>query len=224
MNGPVKAAAELLAGSSPCRLCPHTGQSAHIDGEEHYLKQCLTLYRNLSVPVIGLQIPEAEQPRKIREVLEKHRPDILVITGHDGLLRKQGSRDFLINYRSSQYFVETVKQARLYDTNRDGLAIIAGACQSHFESLIEAGANFASAPERVMIHCYDPVFVAEKLAYTPFTQVVDLPELFYTTISGKDGIGGIETRGKLRQGFPGLSRGCRRNHILDTDLEKITVM
>ena len=134
----------------------------------------------------------------------KHRPDILVITGHDGLLRKQGSRDFLINYRSSQYFVETVKQARLYDTNRDGLAIIAGACQSHFESLIEAGANFASAPERVMIHCYDPVFVAEKLAYTPFTQVVDLPELFYTTISGKDGIGGIETRGKLRQGFPRL--------------------
>ncbi|HKM17377.1 MAG: sporulation peptidase YabG [Firmicutes bacterium] len=183
---------------------PIPGKVLHIDGEEHYLKQCLTLYRNLSVPVIGLHIPEAEQPRKIREVLEKHRPDILVITGHDGLLRKQGSRDFLINYRSSQYFVETVKQARLYDTNRDGLAIIAGACQSHFESLIEAGANFASAPERVMIHCYDPVFVAEKLAYTPFTQVVDLPELFYTTISGKDGIGGIETRGKLRQGFPRL--------------------
>lgn len=181
---------------------PVPGKVLHIDGKEHYLNQCLALYRNLSVPVIGLHIPEAEQPKRIRAVLETYRPDILVITGHDGLLRRQGSRDFLINYRSSQYFVEAVKQARLFDSNRDGLAIIAGACQSHFESLIDAGANFASAPERVMIHCYDPVFVAEKLAYTPFTQVVDLPELFGTTISGKDGIGGIETRGKLRQGFP----------------------
>jgi len=181
---------------------PVPGKVLHVDGEEHYLNQCLALYRNLNVPVIGLHIPEVEQPKRIREVLEKYQPDILVITGHDGLLRRSGSRDFLANYRSSQYFVETVRQARLYDSNRDGLAIIAGACQSHFESLIEAGANFASAPERVMIHCYDPVFVAEKLAYTPFTQVVNLPELFGTTISGKDGIGGIETRGKLRQGFP----------------------
>ena len=178
------------------------GRVLHVDGEEHYLNQCLALYGNLNVPVIGLHIPEPEQPKKIRSVLEKYNPDILVITGHDGLLRKNSNRDFLINYRSSQYFVETVKQARLYDSNRDGLVIIAGACQSHFEGLIEAGANFASAPERVMIHCYDPVFVAEKLAYTPFTQVVNLPELFHATISGKDGIGGIETRGKLRQGFP----------------------
>ncbi|HHT37126.1 MAG: sporulation peptidase YabG [Candidatus Wallacebacter cryptica] len=178
------------------------GRVLHVDGEEHYLNQCLALYSNLNVPVIGLHIPEPEQPVKIRSVLEKYNPDILVITGHDGLLRKNSNRDFLINYRSSQYFVETVKQARLHDSNRDGLVIIAGACQSHFESLIEAGANFASAPERVMIHCYDPVFVAEKIAYTPFTQVVNLPELFYATISGKDGVGGVETRGKLRQGFP----------------------
>lgn len=181
---------------------PLPGKVLHIDGEEHYLEQCLALYKNLNVPVIGLHIPESVQPGKIRSVLAEHNPDILVITGHDGLLRKQSNRDFLIHYRSSQYFVETVKEARIYDSNRDGMVIIAGACQSHFERLIEAGANFATAPERVMVHCFDPVFVAEKLAYTPFTQVVNLPALFHATISGKDGIGGIETRGKFRYGYP----------------------
>jgi len=119
----------------------------------------------------------------------------------------------LSHYRSSQYFVETVKQARLFDSNRDGLVIIAGACQSHFEALIAAGANFASAPERVMIHCYDPVFIAEKLAYTPFTQVINLRELLQGTISGKDGIGGIETKGKLRYGFPRIKTWIPTNPV-----------
>ncbi len=178
------------------------GRVLHIDGEKHYLEQCLSLYKNLNVPVVGLHISENLQPDRVQSALSKYRPDILVITGHDGLLRKQSNRDFLIHYRTSQYFVETVKQARNYDPNRDGLAIIAGACQSHFERLIQAGANFATAPERVMVHCFDPVFVAERLAYAPFTQVVNLMELFNATISGKDGIGGIETRGKLRQGYP----------------------
>jgi len=192
---------------------PLPGRVLHIDGEEHYLQQCLSLYANLNVPAVGLHIPEAEQPLKIRSVLETYNPDILVITGHDGLLRKQGNRDLLSHYRSSQYFVETVKQARLFDSNRDGLVIIAGACQSHFEALIAAGANFASAPERVMIHCYDPVFIAEKLAYTPFTQVINLRELLQGTISGKDGIGGIETKGKLRYGFPRIKTWIPTNPV-----------
>jgi ABC-type glycerol-3-phosphate transport system permease component len=66
---------------------------------------CLALYSNLNVPVIGLHIPEPEQPVKIRSVLEKYNPDILVITGHDGLLRKNSNRDFLINYRAADIIV-----------------------------------------------------------------------------------------------------------------------
>lgn len=178
------------------------GNVLHIDGEEHYLKQSLALYKSLNVPAVGFHIPESNQPKKIRSILEEYNPDIVVITGHDGLLRKQGSRDFLINYRTSHFFVETVKQARLFNANRDGLVIVAGACQSHFEALIKAGANFASSPERVMIHCYDPILIAEKLAYTSFNKTINVPELLHTTISGKDGIGGIETKGKLRNGFP----------------------
>lgn len=183
-------------------LVPVPGKVLHIDGEQHYLEQSLSLYKNLNVPVIGRYISEVDQPQQIKHVLAEHKPDILVITGHDGLLRRPGSRDFLINYRSSQYFVNAVKQARLYETDKDSLVIIAGACQSHYEALMEAGANFASAPERVMIHCYDPVFIAEKISYTSFTKVVDIFELLQSTISGYDGIGGLETRGKLRYAYP----------------------
>lgn len=197
--------------ATPTDFLPLPGKVLHIDGEEHYLKQCMGLYKSLNVPARGIHIPERDQPHQVKAALEEHNPDILVITGHDGLLRKQSDRDYLIHYRSSQYFVEAVKRARSYEPDRDALVIIAGACQSHFEALIRAGANFASAPERVMIHCYDPVFIAEKLAYTPFTKVVDVRGLLTATISGKDGIGGIETKGKLRQAFPRIKNWIPAN-------------
>lgn len=197
--------------ATPTDSLPIPGKVLHLDGEKHYLNQCMGLYKSLNVPARGMHIPESEQPKKVKALLEEHNPDILVITGHDGLLRKQSDREYLTHYRSSQYFVDAVKQARSHEPDRDALVIIAGACQSYFEALINAGANFASAPERVMIHCYDPVFIAEKLSYTPFTQVVDVRSLLKATISGKDGIGGIETKGKLRQGFPRIKNWIPAN-------------
>ncbi len=41
--------------------------------------------------------------------------------------------------------------------------IFAGACQSYFEAIISAGANFASSPARILIDFLDPIMVAEKL-------------------------------------------------------------
>lgn len=82
------------------------------------------------------------------------------------------------------------------------MIIFAGACQSHYEALIRAGANFASSPRRVLIHAYDPVFIAEKVAFTPFNQMVPIKEALNDTVTGVDGVGGIETRGRLRIGYP----------------------
>lgn len=98
--------------------------------------------------------------------------------------------------------MQTVRRAREYAPGRDDLIIFAGACQSHYESLIQAGANFASSPKRVLIHAYDPVFIAEKVAFTPFNQMVPIKETVSETITGIDGVGGIETRGRLRLGYP----------------------
>ena len=121
------------------------GKVLHMDGDDDYLGLCLTTYKQLGVPVDGYYISEQEQPEQVVELLKRHRPDLLVITGHDGFIKENGM-DFknIDNYYNSKNFVQAVKNARQYEKSRDDLIIFAGACQSHYESILEAGANFAS--------------------------------------------------------------------------------
>ena len=178
------------------------GRVLHLDGDRDYLDLCNTTYRQLGVPVNGYYVPEAEQPSRVAELLRAHNPDILVLTGHDAF--KKDSKDFrnLDHYRNSRYFLEAVQVARDYEKNRDDLVIFAGACQSFYEALLDAGANFASAPERVLIHAFDPVFVVEKVAYTPVHKPIALKEVIEATITRYPGIGGLDTQGKYRMGAP----------------------
>lgn len=178
------------------------GKVLHIDGDSEYLKECLEYYSQLGVPVRGEYVPEAKQPDRVTELLEEYLPEIVVVTGHDGLATKRGNRNDLDNYRTSRFFVEAVRRARRFQPDRDALVIVAGACQSHYEALIDAGANFASSPERVFIHCYDPILVAEKISFTPIDNIVQVYEVIENTITGIKGIGGVETRGKFRLGLP----------------------
>ena len=86
--------------------------------------------------------------------------------------------------------------------SRDDLVIFSGACQSYFEAILQSGANFASAPNRIFIHAYDPVFIAEKVAFTPINKIVDINEAITASVTGIEGVGGVETRGKFRLGLP----------------------
>ncbi len=174
----------------------------HLDGDGDYLKKCLQLYQKLAVPVVGMHIREAEMAASVSSLLAKVSPDILILTGHDGLIKRQGSVKSLANYRHSADYVEAVKAARRVEKNLDALVIFAGGCQSHFEALLKAGANFASSPGRVMIHTYDPVYVAQMIAFTPIGETVNVLEVVKRTITGIEGIGGIETRGGYRRGMP----------------------
>ncbi|WP_426377523.1 sporulation peptidase YabG [Desulforudis sp. 1031] len=178
------------------------GRVLHIDGDGDYLDLCITTYKQLGVPADGYHIPEERQPKEVVLLLQKHRPDLLVLTGHDALVK--GASDFrdMKNYRSSAYFVEAVRAARQWEKNRDDLVIFAGACQSYYEAILEAGANFASSPERVLIHAFDPVFIVEKVAYTPVSKAVALKSVIESTITGYPGIGGLDTQGKYRMGAP----------------------
>jgi len=178
------------------------GSVLHIDGDGDYLDICLATYRQLSIPADGYNIQEEKQPEVLEDLLKKHRPDILVLTGHDGYVK--GTKDFtdINNYFASKYFVEAVKIARQYEKSKDDLVIFAGACQSHYEAILSAGANFASSPKRVMIHAYDPVFVVEKISYTSIYDPIPIKDVISGTITGLDGIGGMETRGKYRLGLP----------------------
>jgi spore coat assembly protein len=156
----------------------------------------------LGIRANGFYVPEAEQADRVKRYLMEFTPDILILTGHDGLLKGKKGFSCLDNYRNSKHFVRAVRKAREFEPGRDDLIIFAGACQSHYESLIHAGANFASSPRRVLIHAYDPIFIAEKVAFTPFNQMVPIKETLRDTITGTDGVGGIETRGRLRIGYP----------------------
>ncbi len=180
------------------------GRVLHLDGDGTYLGKCLAVYRRLGIRAVGKNIAESSMAEEMRDLLDQYEPDILVITGHDGVHRKTKSEQLhqIQNYRNSDHFVRAVRAARKFERSLDELVIFAGACQSHYEALLEAGANFASSPERILIHALDPVFVAEKIAFTPINQTIDIFHVVQSTITGTDGLGGLESRGKYRMGLP----------------------
>ncbi len=178
------------------------GKVLHLDGDNEYLSTCLEEYRKMGVDATGRHVAEKEQPAVVFRLLNEHRPDILVLTGHDGVAKTKEGFGSIANYRNSKYFVESVREARRFDPDFDGLIIFAGACQSMYPEIISAGANFASSPRRVLIHALDPVLVSQKVANTSFNAVLSPNDVIGVTITGADGIGGLQVRGKYRSGYP----------------------
>lgn len=182
------------------------GKVLHLDGDREYMAMCQRTYSELHLHAVVLYIPEERQPEVVVPLLEEHKPDILVLTGHDGLSRKFMGTDRLEYYHQSKYFIAAVLAARRYQPGKDDLVIFAGACQSYYPGLLNAGANFASAPERVLIHCLDPVLIVEKIAYTPMLKGISIYDVLNESITGPKGIGGIETRGQFRLGLPKINK------------------
>jgi spore coat assembly protein len=188
---------DALSGFGEAALMP--GKVLHIDSDMDYMKLCLEYYSKLSVPARSAICQEKSQPERITDLLEEHLPDILIITGHDSISKKKSENDEN-RYKSSPYFAEAVRKARRFQPSKDALVIIAGACQSDYESLIGAGANIASSPGRVFIHALDPLFVAEKLSFAPADKFLGIDEIIAGTITGAKGLGGFQTRGTFRVG------------------------
>jgi len=180
------------------------GKVLHLDGDANYLDKSMQLYKQMRVPAYGVYAHESQMSSLVYRLLPQVKPDIVVITGHDGVLKNRESNDLydLASYKNSQNFVNAVRIARDYENSRDGLIVVAGACQSHYEALLQTGANFASSPGRVLIHALDPVYIAIKASYTTIREPINLADVIHGTISGIDGVGGIETLGKYRVGLP----------------------
>lgn len=181
------------------------GKVLHIDGDSDYLAMSMKYYKEQGINAVGKLVPEADQPMTIRSLLEEYNPDIVIVTGHDSM-QKQDSRssDSVERYKNSRYFIEAVKEARKYQQSLDDLVIIAGACQSYYEGILAAGANFASSPGRILIHALDPGMLSRQIAFTPIDRTAPIEEVLKGTITGIKGIGGIQTRGKFRSGMPGF--------------------
>lgn len=178
------------------------GKVLHIDADQDYLERCLKFYKNNKVMAVGKRIEEKEISKQIKNLLIEYQPDIVIITGHDAYYPKKGGIKDLNNYKNTENFVKAVKEARKYEKSHEKLVIIAGACQSNYEELIKAGANFASSPKRVNIHALDPAIIATVLAMSERTKQIDLVDLLSKTKYGPNGMGGIMSNGMMYVGFP----------------------
>ena len=173
-----------------------TGRILHLDGDKRYSEKSIKYYKKMGLDAIVKNIPENKQAIVVRQLLEKYNPDVLVITGHDAMLKKGINYSNIYNYRNSKNFINTVKEARKWAQSSNRLVIFAGACQSFFEALIEAGADFASSPGRILIDFIDPLIVAEKIAITDRTKFVSSYEIAREIKEGEEGISGIGAMGK----------------------------
>ena len=151
---------------------------------------------------MGICEEENNVPLKIKEYLEEYNPNILVITGHDAYYKKKGDIHDINSYKNSKNFVESIKEARRFEKSHEKLIIIAGACQSDYEELIRAGANFASSPKRINIHALDPAIIASHMSLADINKDIDLKSIIASTKYGKEGIGGIITKGTMYMGYP----------------------
>ncbi len=178
------------------------GKILHIDADKDYLKRCLDYYRKASIWAMGINELEEKVPLYISEWLEEYNPNIVVITGHDAYYKKKGDINDIKAYKNSKNFVQAVKEARKFEKSHDKLIIIAGACQSDYEELIKAGANFASSPKRVNIHALDPAIIATKMSLSDASNEIDLKSILENTKYGKNGLGGVITKGTMYIGYP----------------------
>lgn len=175
-----------------------TGKILHLDGDKRYSQKSYNYYKKLGLNAIVKNIPEYRQPRVVYQLLKTYNPDILIITGHDGMIKRGSNYNDIYNYRNSRHFINTVKEARRYDKeNNKETVIFAGACQSYFEAIILAGANFASSPSRILIDFVDPMIIAEKVATTEKYRYITIDDIAKELRDGKKGVGGIGANGKM---------------------------
>lgn len=113
------------------------------------------------------------------------------------MIKSEEGYNDIFNYKNSKYFIQSVQEARKWDINNN-LVIFAGACQSFYEAIINAGANFASSPARVLIDFADPLIVAEKIATTDIFKYITIKDIAPDLRDGIKGIGGIGANGKSR--------------------------
>ncbi|MDI5790726.1 sporulation peptidase YabG [Bacillus licheniformis] len=137
------------------------GRVLHLDGDSAYLKSVWRSTKRSGFLYTAF-IAMKEMSSVIEELIDEYRPDLLVITGHDAYSKQKGDINNLDAYRHSKIYRNRSKARRKFP-----ILISSSFCRRMpvpFESLIRAGANFASSPSRVNIHALDPVYIVAKSA------------------------------------------------------------
>lgn len=174
------------------------GRILHLDGDRKYSEKSYRFYKSSGLNFVVKNIPEYRQPYLVKDLVVLYKPDILVITGHDKMLKKNREYNNINNYKNSRFFIETVKRIRKYYSGKE-LAIFAGACQSYYEEIILAGANFASSPGRILIDFKDPLIVAREIANTQTEKFITIRDIESKLKDGRKGVSGPGSFGKMKR-------------------------
>lgn len=84
----------------------------HLDGDKRYSEKSNLFYRKIGLKAVVKNVPESRQASVVSNLMDRYKPDILVITGHDGMIKSGTGYNDIYNYRNSKYFINAVKQAR----------------------------------------------------------------------------------------------------------------
>ena len=141
----IKTREELLKNNEDVRekTIIHTGRILHIDGDKKYSEKSNIYYKKVGLNAIVKNIPERKQPAFVGSLVRKYRPEILVITGHDGMIKKGKNFTDIYNYRNSSYFikaVETIAPKMVVMENVRGMYKVSGQVLEDF-AMIRAQKN-----------------------------------------------------------------------------------
>lgn len=134
----------------------------HLDGDKRYTQKSDRYYRKLGLKAIVRNIPESRQPLIVGNLIRKYDPDILVITGHDGMIRNGTNYNDIYNYRNSKYFIKSVIEAKKAASSNKDLVIFAGACQSFFEAIIASRSKFCIISSKGINRFYGSIDCCRK--------------------------------------------------------------
>ena len=87
----------------------YTGKILHLDGDRKYTEKSSRYYKKLGLNAIVKNISESNQAQVVVPLLNRYNPDILIITGHDAMLKNGVNYNNIYNYRNSRHFINAVK-------------------------------------------------------------------------------------------------------------------
>ena len=90
----------------------YTGKILHLDGDRKYSEKSARYYNKLGLNAIVKNIVENRQAKVVVPLLNKYNPDILIITGHDAMLKNGSNYSNIYNYRNSRAFYKYCKGSK----------------------------------------------------------------------------------------------------------------
>lgn len=90
----------------------YTGKILHLDGDRKYSEKSARYYNKMGLNAVVKNIVENKQAKVIVPLLNKYNPDILIITGHDAMLKNGSNYNNIYNYRNSRTFYKYSKASK----------------------------------------------------------------------------------------------------------------